>query len=131
MKEVMKKMKGEVMKKKFAVLAVLMCFMLMSGCAWISANVKPWDQRTPKEKALAVLETWNTEFRNTETQAKRTDLTETEKETVRIKKAILKESKPLIDVYRQTVNGGGIPTKESEDQILALLDKLGAKIAGR
>ena len=119
------------MKRKIAITTVLMCLVLMSGCVWFSANIKPWEQRTPKEKALAVLETWNTEFRNTMAQAQRTDLTETEKETVKIKKAVLQESKPLIDIYRQTVNGGGVPTKASEDQILALLDKLGAKIAGR
>ena len=119
------------MKRSFAVIAVLMCLVLMSGCVWFSTNIKPWEQRTPKEKALAVLETWNTEFRNTMAQAQRTDLTEAEKETVKIKKSILQESKPLIDIYRQTVNGGGVPSKESEDQILALLDRLGAKIAGR
>ncbi len=52
------------------------------------------------------------------------DLTPAEKETLKIKKQVLTEAYPVIQAYDLTVASGGIPNKQSEDAVLALVDRL-------
>lgn len=118
-------------KGKVVVIGVLV--LMLVGCAYLQSTfgVKPWADRTPSEKSLAILETYNTEYRNTMSQAKQPNLTEPQKQVVRSKKDVLIKVYPLIGIYDKTVLGGGTPSKADEDAILALFDQIGAKLTGR
>ena len=114
------------------VFMLVMVMFLTLGCTTFNIGVKSWTERTPDEKALAILETYSSVYRNTLSQAQNpASLTDAQKKIVTLKKAILKEVYPLIGAYKSIVDGGGIPSQKNEDAILALIDKLGGKIAGR
>ena len=118
------------MKTKF-VWGVMILLIMAVGCATL--GFKPWAERTPEEKALAIVQTYNDEDRDvralaTAMVANPTGYTEAEKKAVRAKKATLIELKPLVDVYKTVVLTGQIPSKETEDKIIELLRKLGRRI---
>ena len=54
------------------------------------------------------------------------NLTKEQKQVHAAKKEIFQRLKPLVDVYRLTVNSGGIPSTKTEDGILYLMDQLAA-----
>jgi len=103
---------------------------LLTGCAGLKSAIvgKPWDERTPVEKSLALMQFYNSQYRDTTRMA--TDATSSveQKNTAMKKKAILKELWPLIDAYDDVAAGGGFPTKLAEDEILKLVNQLGGKL---
>ena len=113
--------------QKFKYVGILV-LMVMFLCSCASLGMKPWGERSPKEKALAILEAYNAEFTNTMNMALKPDLTEGQKQMVRNKKALLIQVYPLIQLYLATVEAGGIPTIKDEQTILNLIDQLGGKL---
>lgn len=107
-------------KRKYLVVLLILVFGL--GCATL--GVKPWGERTPKEKALVFLQAFNAQFADTMAMAKNPSLTETQKEIVRVKKIALKEIKPLIEAYDAIVVAGGVPSMELEQKILDYINRL-------
>ncbi len=103
-------------------LALLLTLVFIAGCATFGG--KPWADYTPKEKALAMMQTYNIEFEDTMALAKEPNITEAQKKVVRAKKAILKELKPLITLYDDVVTQGGVPSAQVEAKILQLINKL-------
>jgi len=119
------------MKKKFVWGAMILLMVMAVGCATL--GLKPWAERTPEEKALAIVQTYNDEDRDvralaTAIVANPNAYTEAEKKAVRAKKATLVELKPYVDIYKTAVLTGQIPSKETEDKIIELLRKLGRRI---
>ena len=113
--------------RKFKIVGIsLLLVMFLAGCATL--GVKPWAERTPKEKALVILEAYNAEFQNTLSMALNPNLTESQKQVVRQKKAILMQLYPLIQLYVGVIEAGGIPSASDEQAILNLIDQLGGKI---
>ena len=110
------------MTRKLAIPLVLV-FLFAVGCATINLG-KPWEERTPQEKALAILDAYNAQHENTMAMALNPNLTEAQKEVVRVKKATLAELYPLVQIYVTTVEGGGVPSPENEAAILRLIDRL-------
>lgn len=104
---------------------IIICIAFVS-CAML--GTKPWADRTPKEKALAILEAYNAQYQNTLSMALSPNLTEEQKQIVRTKKAIIKELHPLVSTYLAIVEIGGVPSAKDEQAILNLLDRLGGKI---
>ncbi len=108
------------------VLTLIIICMALVSCAML--GTKPWADRTPKEKALAIIEAYNAQYQNTMTMALNPSLTEEQKKIVRAKKAILKELNPLINAYLSIIEVGGVPSIKDEQAILNLIDRLGGKI---
>jgi|GEM_PF-3436301 len=119
------------MKKKFIIYLSLWAFLTfgLAACASMSTTIKPWSERSAKEKALAILSMYNAQFLNTLEMANNPKITDDQKEIVRIKKRILKELNPLIEFYLFAISMGQIPDKELENKILNLLDQLGGKLS--
>lgn len=113
--------------RKFKIIGIsLLVVMILGACATL--GVKPWAERSPREKALVILQTYNSEYQNTMTMALRTDLTDAQKQIVRTKKEILTQLYPLVKVYLGVVEAGGIPSAMNEQEILNLIDQLGGKL---
>ena len=118
--------------RKFKIIGIsvlmVMILMILVSCATLGIGQKSWAERTPAEKSLAILEAYNTQFADTMRMALRKDLSETEKQLVRSKKVVLKEVKPLIEVYVAIVEAGGIPSSLDERKIMEYIEKLGGKL---
>ena len=111
------------MTRKLVIPLALVLLFAVVGCATINLG-KPWEERTPQEKALTILDAYNAQYKNTMAMALNPNLTEAQKEVVRVKKATLTELWPLVDIYVTTVEAGGVPSPENEAAILRLIDRL-------
>ncbi len=113
--------------RKFRIIGIsVLVVMILAACAVL--GTKPWTDRTPKEKALAILDAYNAQYQNTMSMALTKDLTEVQKQMVRQKKALLKQAYPLIQLYVGIVEVGGTPSTKDEQAILNLIDQLGGKL---
>lgn len=108
---------------KMSVLALLLTFGLLANCAY-NVPLKTVDQMDPHQKAGFFLSIYNKEFDNYIEVAKRPDLTEDQKVILRKKKAALTKVYPMIETYADYVKAGALPSKEKEDAIVDLLDKI-------
>ena len=103
------------------ILLIILCIAFFAGCSTTLQNVK---DMTPEQKATWMMGVYNSQFDNTMEMAKRPDLTEEQKVIVRSKKKVLQKVKPLIALYKEYVKNGAMPSQETEDEILKLLDEL-------
>ena len=113
---------------KFVQITCICLLMLVFLSSCTALGMKSWAERSPKEKALAILDAYNAEFQNTLNMALKPNLTDAQKQVVRQKKAVLTQLYPLIQLYLGTVEAGGIPSVKDEQAILNLIDQLGGKL---
>jgi hypothetical protein len=112
---------------KMSVLALLLCFGLVTNCTY-NAPLKTVDQMEPQQKAAFFMSVYNKEFENYKAQVARPDLTEGQRAVLREKKAVLAEVYPLIETYSDYVAAGVLPGKATEEAIIGLLDEIGGFI---
>lgn len=112
------------MKRKVAVIFILMAF--LAGCATL--GLKPWADRTPKEKSLAFMQFFVSQYKDTFNMATDPKSTPAQKELAMAKKAILKKLYPAIQAYDSIVVLGKIPTIDLENTILGYINKLGGTL---
>lgn len=110
----------------FAVMLVVLVFLV--GCATIPEGSVPWDQMTYKDKAYQFNLTYNHLVADYKQMAAMPNLTDAQKELMRIKWEVFQELWPLITIYSQTANAGGVPSVDSEEAILIFLNQLGARL---
>lgn len=111
--------------RAFVILLFILFFAF--GCipqAGKEAGVKPLSEMTPKEKATWMMGVYNAQAADYKAMVVRTDLTDDQKVVLRQKKEIAVQVWPLINTYRTYVNAGAVPTREVEDQIIALINDL-------
>ena len=107
------------MKRKRIFLLLLLAIFLI-GCA---GTIKPWNERSSKEKALAFMEMYNAQYDDTMRLALRPDLTEDGKKMVREKKKLLIKANKLMKIYLEIVEKG-LGSIGLENEIMELLEKL-------
>lgn len=104
--------------RRFAIVAV---FMLFSGCALISK----FQEMTPKQKALWFMRAYNAEYMDVLSQAQYYDLMPANAQQVlRWRAKLIQELYPLIGSYVLKVENDIEPTKEEENAITDLLNRL-------
>ena len=108
------------MKRKRIFLAALLIIFLV-GCA--AVGIKPWSERSSKEKALSFMEMYNVQYDDTMRLSLRSDLSEDGKKLVRAKKELLIKANKLMIIYLGVIEQG-LPSLELENKILDLLEKL-------
>lgn len=113
------------MKKIFAVPILLM--FLVASCSLLQ-NVKPWGERTSQEKSISFMQFYNSEYRDTMAMVTNPASTPDQKKMAMTKKAILKQLWPLIGAYDSYASGGPLFSPTLEQQILALISKLGGQL---
>ena len=106
---------------------VLALCLTLAACATVNVG-KPWNEWTPKEKAVYFMRIYNTQYADTMALAKTGTLTEAQKKVVRAKKELLTQVRPLLIIYSGTVEAGGIPPADTEREILALINQLTAQM---
>ncbi len=112
------------MQRKLVSVIILAVF--IAGCATL--GFKSWVDRTPKEKALAMMSFYNTQYKDTFNLATNPSSTPAQKEMAMAKKAILKKLYPAIQAYDSIVVMGQIPSIDLENQILGYINQLGGAL---
>ena len=111
---------------------VLKCLFIIVLCAaFVSCatlGLKSWSDRTPKEKSLAFMQFYNSEYRDTMALATSPQITPAQKELVKAKKAVLGKLYPLIQGYDDLLVNGKIPSLDLENQILGLINQMGGRL---
>ena len=97
----------------------------MVACATVGQGVN-----TPEKQALALMKFYNAQVDAYEKMILLPNLTDDEKDALRMRRAILVEAWPLIDLYVSYVEAGRT-NEVLEMRILDLLDRLVLHIAGR
>ncbi len=110
-------------------LAIIVVLIFIVGC--VTFNVegpKRISEMTPKERATWFLGVYNAQDKDYRNMVVRSDLANDQKEILREKKKIMTQVYPMIKTYNIYVDSGAVPTKETEDQIIKLINDLTALI---
>lgn len=122
------------------IIIALLAILIFNDCTFTSTNVgnKTYTQMSNTEKASWMLSLYNSQYADYMTKVgySRTDdksdwvktreanLTEAEKDVLREKKKTLQALYPLIAVFAEQSQFGGTPSRETEEKILELLNRL-------
>jgi hypothetical protein len=102
------------------VLFILLTF--VAGCGLL--GLKPWNDLTPKQKAIFFMNTYLSTANNVDTILKDPASTPAAKVSALKDKATLSQVYPLIQSYKKYVDTGVMDVPVSEKMILDLIDKL-------
>lgn len=123
------------MKRRAHIIILMAVLFVFVGCAQYLSGVsvetmasKGWSNMTPQERSIMFLHAYNSQYRDYLEMADMTDLTEVQKTIMRAKKSVLKEVYPLIGVYIEVVEAGGVVSQDLENQILKLLNSIGSRL---
>jgi len=85
---------------------VILTFLLIAvvGCASLTSLVDKVKSMTAVEAAVWMTSVYNAEYDSYVTDAAKTDLTDAEREVLRVKKKLLIAAYPLIDAYVESVD---------------------------
>ena len=104
------------MRRKNVGLGLALLFLLSAACAHIAL--------TPKQTVLWGINVYNSQYDLYMKQAEREDLTEDEKEVLRLKKYILEDLYSVIIVCEAAINAGTTPPEEVQDDLIYLINRL-------
>ena len=108
------------MKRQYTVAIVAILMLLCIGCALNSTALKP------QQELLTRFETfYMSQYNDYTVQVAQPNLTAAQKTVLKEKRKILVEAQPLITTYGTIVMQGGTPSVQSEQAIIALLNKIG------
>jgi len=110
-------------KRRLALLLILFMFALAS-CAGMQGDVKSFTDMTPKEKATFVMSVYNKQYDSYLTLYKKGDWTDQEKEVLKVKYELLGEMETYTKLYTGYAETGVAAPAETEEALLALIDKL-------
>lgn len=94
------------------------------GCATMMEAQKPFNEMTPKEKAVYVMSMYNKQYDEYLALYKRGDHTKEEKLILQKKYELLKELNPYIGVYLTYSETGEMPNDLVEQKLIDLIHKL-------
>jgi hypothetical protein len=116
------------MLRRTSLAVVAIAMMVMVGCAFKIS--KPWSEWTPKQKATYAQKVYNTQYADVKNMAALPNITDAQKKVVRTKKSILTKMRPILVIYVETVEAGGIPDGTTEEQMLKFINDLTGVIGG-
>ena len=102
----------------------LLLIVFVAGCATFNLGLKPWSERSPKEKASYFMSIYNAQYNDTLSMASSATLTDAQRKVVRAKKDVLMKLWPAIQAYDTIAVHGGIPTQLDEQVILDYINRL-------
>jgi len=94
---------------------------LLAGC---NTGQKPFSEMSYKEKGAYFQEIYIKQHDDAAAMAAIDNPSEATLKVYRIKRELLVKAKPLISVYVELANSGGVPTSEAEAEILNLINQL-------
>jgi len=110
-------------KKPIPILLILLALTaFILSCTQL--GTKPFQEWSPQEKAILFMDTYNVQYNDYQAAADRQNLSPVQKDMLRTKRSVLIEVYPLIQSYASVVRDGGAPSIETEQAILALLNRL-------
>jgi hypothetical protein len=128
--------------KRYSLLVamLLMATLVFTGCP--SGGGKSFAQMSPTEKASYMMSVYNSQYNDYMSQVGYTkndagqwippavppELTEAQKNTLRSKKDLLTKVYKAIQLYKGQMQFGGIPSMETEQQIMDMLNQMGGLI---
>jgi len=112
------------MRKKVLLVISLLLVIGLTACSFGQQGLKQYSDMSPKEKASFFMKVYISQFDNYQEQSLRTDLTEPQTEMLEKKRDLLRTMWPLINAYNTLVIANGIPSPQSEQEILMIIDEL-------
>lgn len=113
----------------------LLLLVSLVGCATVGQPTQPLTPlQTAKMTAIAFLETYKTQYLDTEAMGKMAvagQLTSGQLEVYRVKRNLLIQVKPLIDTFESLVSAGAVPGANKEQEISNILNQLVSKTGGK
>jgi len=114
------------MKKKSI---YLFLFLFVMAC--VSTGVKSIGQMSPKEKATFFMNVYNSQVADYRAVVEAGNLTEDQKEILRMKRKIIVEVYLLIETYNVWIDNDAEPSVELETKIIGLLNRMTAQVINR
>ena len=112
-------------QRKVQWFAIILCVLFLYSCASIE-GMKTFDEMNPKERATWMMGVYNSQADDYKKMVRRPDLTNSQKEVLRLKKGMLERLWPMINTYTVYVDNGALPTREVEEGILQIINDMTA-----
>jgi hypothetical protein len=106
------------------VITVVLFIVIASSLGCAAMRIKPWSQRDYQEKAQTMMAAYNRQFNETMEMASYGNLSDKQKDVVRLRISLLEKAWPLIRGYDELIVRGEKPSAELEQEILNILTKL-------
>jgi hypothetical protein len=105
-------------------ISVMLCVPMIVACP--GGGGKSFVEQSPTERATWMMGIYNSQYRDYMNVVSQPNLSDTQKDILKTKKQILTELYPLIGVYADMVAADPSipPDRETEDKILALINRL-------
>jgi hypothetical protein len=117
---------------------LLLSLVLLVGCATMGGETKTFWEMTPIEKTAYAMAIYNRQYTDYMSQVGYTkgadgiwkqtsqpQLSDDQKSMLKTKKKLLSDLYLATDIYKGQMQFGGIPTKDAEQQLYDLLNKIG------
>lgn len=113
-----------ILKKLIALVLVMILALFVVGCP----KGIPQEDLTPLEKAQMtatwINDTYTAQYDDYQAMASRTDLTDAQKEILRVKYDILTEVDPLRKAFNEAIDDNLVPSRDLENKIMEMLNRL-------
>lgn len=107
---------------RLKILLPLFLIILLMGCAQL--GLKSPQDMTPQEKALWMTNVYNAQYDSYLEWVAKPDLTEKQKDILRIQKEILVEVEEPLELYTKYIEQGALPPGELEAFLIKQLNRL-------
>jgi len=117
------------MKRLIAFLVLAM--MVLTGCAGTGLLAKPWENFTPKEKAIYFMDVYNGSVETYKADLAQWKLMPPGEgrnvvgDTLKARYAVFAEVHPLLLTYKRYAENGEVPMESIEQNIIRLIGKMG------
>jgi len=109
----------------FVLIALMVMAVALTSCA---LRPGPEEKLTPIEKAkktgIWMMDTYSAQYDDYQAMVAKPDLTDAQKQILKVKYEVLKEAEPLIKAFNASVDTGTLPSPELESRIMDLLTRL-------
>ena len=115
------------MNRKHSLLGVIiiLLFVFSIGCASFDlAGTNRPDQMTIKEQATVWMSIYNAQYDDYKATVKRGNLTENQKQILRVKKQVLTIAWDLLKTYAEYADTGQLPSRQFEAQLSNIIEQL-------
>lgn len=109
----------------FIGVAIILLFVFSIGCAGFDlAGMSRPDEMTVKEQAIVWMSIYNAQYDDYKATVKRGNLTENQKEILRVKKRVLTIAWDLLKTHAEYADTGQLPSKQFEAQLSNIIEQL-------
>ena len=103
---------------------VILIAVFLMGCALFGENVKPWKDKSPKEKYIYMSSIYIAQYNDYMDVFNAGEMTEEKRSVLKRKKEALQAAEAALDAYEEFIRTGQIPTMAIEKKAIDAINKL-------